>query len=353
MKNNVVIVKDLKVELAEKLTSLKSDKRFILTDTNTLEHCYPHISAIAPIQDARLITIPAGDIHKRLTQVSHVWDILSSEGASRHSLLINLGGGMVTDLGGFAGATFKRGIHTLNIPTTLMACVDAAIGGKTGINYRGLKNEIGAFHQPDCVMIDCRFLQTLDRDNLLSGYAEMMKHGLISSEQTYAHVLSFDLDAAPIDLPWLSRLVEESIEVKKRIVAADPTERGLRKALNFGHTVGHAIESLSFETGRPLLHGHAVAIGMICELYLSYKQCGFPSDKLTRMAHYIKAHYPSFAFDCMAYDPLYEWMTHDKKNENGIVKFTLLGEIGDVRIDQEVDRAVLFEAFDFYRETCL
>jgi 3-dehydroquinate synthase len=349
----VIIVKNLTVELQEFLASAKYDKLFILTDTNTEVKCYPLIRDVPLLRDARLITIAAGDMHKNPEQVSHVWNVLSAERASRNSLLINLGGGMVTDLGGFAGATFKRGIHTFNIPTTLMASVDAAVGGKTGINFNGLKNEIGAFYMPDCVMIDCKFLQTLDRDNLLSGYAEMIKHGLISSEKILSGVLSFELNAKPLDIDSLNRLVEESVAVKERIVAEDPREQGIRKALNFGHTIGHAIESLSFRSDRPLLHGHAVAAGMAGELYLSYKLCGFPSEKLTQAVYYIKEYYRPFTFDCKAYDALYELMTHDKKNENGFIYFTLLSQIGEVRINQTVDREILFEAFDFYRETCM
>ena len=264
-------------------------------------------------------------------------------------MLVNLGGGMVTDMGGFAGASFKRGIRTVNIPTTLMASVDAAVGGKTGINFNGLKNEIGAFYPPLRVFIDCEFLRTLDRDNILSGYAEMIKHGLISSMEVYTPVMLYDIDT--MNYGYLNRLVAQSVAVKEDIVAQDPKEKGIRKALNFGHTVGHAYESLSFRKGRPLLHGHAVAAGIVSELYLSHKHCNFPMEKLSQVVYYIKEYYPPFAFDCEDYETLYELMRHDKKNEGDAINFTLLGQIGDVRLNQQLKKEEILASLDFYRES--
>lgn len=346
----VIICKDLKAELQELLSSLNYDKLFILTDTNTQEKCYPLIQDIPAFKEAPVITVEAGDTHKGIEQLAYIWSRLSNEGASRNSLLVNLGGGMITDMGGFAGATFKRGLHTVNIPTTLMASVDAAVGGKTGINFNGLKNEIGSFYVPECVLIDCEFLRTLDRDNLLSGYAEMIKHALISSIDTYATVMLFDLDQ-PMDYAFLNKMVAQSVAVKEQIVAEDPKEHGIRKALNFGHTIGHAYESLSFKKNRPLLHGHAVAAGIVSELYLSHVVCGFPLDKLRQVVYYIKEYYPAFVFDCKDYDTLYELMTHDKKNEGGIINFTLLSKVGEVQINQEVSKEKILESLDFYRES--
>ena len=325
----VVISKDLKADLQAFFASMSYDKLFILTDTNTQEKCYPLIKDIPALQDTPVITVQAGDTHKDIEQVA---------------------GGMITDMGGFAGATFKRGLRTVNIPTTLMASVDAAVGGKTGINFNGLKNEVGSFYPPECVFIDCEFLRTLDRDNLLSGYAEMIKHALISSMDIYASVLLFDLDAK-IDYAFLNRMVAQSVAVKERIVEEDPKEHGIRKALNFGHTIGHAYESLSFKKDRPLLHGHAVAAGIVSELYLSHKVCGFPMEKLSQVVYYLKEYYPAFVFDCKDYDTLYELMTHDKKNEAGIINFTLLSQVGDVQINQQVSKEKILESLDFYRES--
>lgn len=346
----VVISKNLKADLQEFLAGLDYDKLFVLTDTNTQEKCYPLIRDVPAIRHAPVITVEAGDTHKSLDALSGIWMHLSNEGASRNSLLVNLGGGMVTDMGGFAGATFKRGLKTINIPTTLMASVDAAVGGKTGINFNGLKNEIGSFYPPECVFIDCEFLRTLDRDNLLSGYAEMIKHALISSMDTYASVMLFDLDQK-MDYVFLNKMVAQSVGVKERIVEEDPKEKGIRKALNFGHTIGHAYESLSFQKGTPMLHGHAVAAGMISELYLSHKLCDFPLQKLSQVVYYIKEYYPTFFFDCKDYDTLYELMTHDKKNEGGIINFTLLANVGEVRINQAIGKEKILESLDFYRES--
>ncbi|MCC8144081.1 MAG: 3-dehydroquinate synthase [Tannerellaceae bacterium] len=345
----VVISNDLHTDLQTFLSGMKYDKVFILTDTNTYEKCYPVVKDIPVLKEAPVITIQAGDTYKNIDQLSAIWLRLSNEGATRNSLLVNLGGGMITDIGGFAGATFKRGLRTVNIPTTLMASVDAAVGGKTGINFNGLKNEIGSFYAPACVFIDCEFLRTLDRDNILSGYAEMIKHALISSMETYLSVMLFDLDQQ-MDYSFLNKLVAQSVAVKERIVAEDPREQGIRKALNFGHTIGHAYESLSFRKNMPLLHGHAVAAGLVSELYLSHKRCGFPMDQLRQVVQYIKEYYPAFVFDCKDYEDLYELMTHDKKNEGGIINFTLLAKVGEVHINQEVSKELILESLDFYRE---
>lgn len=346
---NVIICKNLQSELQNFLQSVKYDKLFVLTDSNTLELCLPMLKEVPQLQGAPVITVEAGDTNKNIEQVTAIWMRLCNEGASRNSLLLNVGGGMITDMGGFVAATFKRGIHSVNVPTTLMASVDAAVGGKTGINFNGLKNEIGSFYPPLCVLIDSSFLKTLDRDNLLSGYAEMVKHALISNMETYHAILSFDLDR--VDYTLLNQMVAQSVAVKERIVEEDPKEMGIRKALNLGHTVGHAYESLSFRKGRPILHGHAVAAGLVSELYLSYKKCGFPMENLSQVVYYLKKYYPPFFFNCDDYEALYELMTHDKKNEGGIINFTLLSQVGEVQINQSVTKEKVLESFDFYRES--
>ena len=346
---NVIICKNLQSELQNFLQSVKYDKLFVLTDSNTLELCLPMLKVVPQLQGAPVITVEAGDTNKNIEQVTAIWMRLCNEGASRNSLLLNVGGGMITDMGGFVAATFKRGIHSVNVPTTLMASVDAAVGGKTGINFNGLKNEIGSFYPPLCVLIDSSFLKTLDRDNLLSGYAEMVKHALISNMETYHAILSFDLDR--VDYTLLNQMVAQSVAVKERIVEEDPKEMGIRKALNLGHTVGHAYESLSFRKGRPVLHGHAVAAGLVSELYLSYKKCGFPMEILSQVVYYLKKYYPPFFFNCDDYEALYELMTHDKKNEGGIINFTLLSQVGEVQINQSVTKEKVLESFDFYRES--
>jgi 3-dehydroquinate synthase len=345
----IIITKNIAEELESYLISKNYDKIFVVTDDNSYQKCFPLISETLLSRNPVVINIKSGDNHKNIEQVSHIWNILSNEGASRNSALINLGGGMVTDLAGFAGATFKRGLHNINIPTTLMASVDAAIGGKTGINFNGLKNEIGSFYHPDCVMIDCNFLKTLDRDNILSGYSEMLKHGLINNKKYFDELVAYDFSELNINI--LSNLVLASVSIKEKIVKEDPTEKGIRKALNFGHTIGHAIESLSFTKDKnPLLHGIAIAAGLVCELYISHEILNFSVDILRLATNFIKENYPAVDLDCKDYETLYELMKHDKKNEAGRINFTLLGNIGEIHVNQEVRKEMILKSLDFYRE---
>ena len=348
-KQAVIICHNLYEDLRAAIQACPHDKLFILVDEHTQKLCLPLISGFEYLKEAYVITIGAGDVHKNIETLAYVWKELGDHGATRHSLMINLGGGMVTDLGGFAASTFKRGIKYINIPTTLLAMVDASVGGKTGINFNGLKNEIGVFSPAQYVLIDTEFLKSLDSQNLLSGYAEMLKHGIISTTEHWAELLNFDMNA--IDYQSLQTLVGKSVQIKENIVEEDPFEKGIRKALNVGHTAGHAFESLALETGHPVLHGYAVAWGIVCELYSSFCKVGFPKDKLRQTIQFIKEHYGVLAFDCKQYDRLYEFMTHDKKNSAGVINFTLMGEIGDIRINQSATQEEIFDMLDFYRET--
>ena len=344
-RQKVVISKDLQKALSEAIAECRHDKLFVLVDETTEQLCLPLIAGFDCMQEAQRIVIGATDTHKTLDTLSHVWAELQRMGGTRHSLLINLGGGMVTDLGGFAASTFKRGLAYINIPTTLLSMVDASVGGKTGINFGGLKNEIGVFNNANCVILDTTFLRTMDTENLLSGYAEMLKHGLISNEQTWAELLNLDLN----DLDKLGDLVEKSVAVKQRIVIEDPTEHGIRKALNLGHTVGHAFESLALER-KPILHGYAVAYGLVVELYLCCVKTGFPQDKMRQTVGLIKENYGKMPITCDDYPKLIELMHHDKKNVGTDINFTLLGGIGDIRINQTATEEEIKEALDFYQE---
>ena len=259
--------------------------------------------------------------------------------------MINVGGGMITDMGGFAAATFKRGIDYINVSTTLLGAVDAATGGKTGINFLGLKNEIGAFYPAKKVLINVEFFRTLDDKNLRSGYAEMIKHALISSRKDLNDVLEIDL--GNIDFEKLNNLLIRNIEIKENIVAADPREQNLRKALNLGHTFAHALESLSYKTDNPVLHGYAVAWGMICELYLSHIKTGFPKDELMKMKYFIRENYGTYDCGCTDYSEILELMKHDKKNENREINFTLLAGVGEVKINQTATNEEIKESLDF------
>ena len=347
-KQQVIIAELLEQALATAVSNCEHDRMFVLTDTTTRELCLPLISGFPFMNGAEIITIGATDQHKTLQSLSHVWEELGRLGATRHSLLINLGGGMVTDLGGFAASTFKRGINYINIPTTLLAMVDASVGGKTGINFNGLKNEIGVFSNASSVILHTQFLKTMDHENICSGYAEMLKHGLISNEPMWAELVNFDLDHP--DFYRLQRMVADSVAVKERIVTEDPTEQGIRKALNLGHTIGHAFESLALKR-QPVLHGYAVAWGLVCELYLSCIKTGFPSDRMHQTVRFINEHYGRMAVTCDDYPTLLELMTHDKKNVAGRINFTLLGGIGDIRINQTATNEDIYEALDFYRES--
>ena len=299
-------------------------------------------------EDAIMITIQPTDEAKTLETLATVWTSLQKGGATRHSLMVNLGGGMVTALAGFAASTFKRGMAYINIPTTLLSQVDASVGGKTGINFGGLKNEIGVFNCANSVILSSTFLRTLDTENMLSGYAEMLKHGLLSSKENWAELLTFDITTP--DYATLQNLVAKSVAIKEQIVKEDPTEKGIRKALNLGHTAGHAIESLALKEGRTILHGYAVAWGLQMELYLSARKCGFPAKEMHQMEAYIKEHYGKFLYECKHYETLYNFMSHDKKNQGGNINFTLLGGIGDIRINQTASQDEIEEMLDYYRE---
>lgn len=348
MSQQIIISKSLHEEVAALCTASDYDRIFLLTDATTHQLCRPLLSGCAPIDEATEIVIQPTDVAKTIETACHVWSSLGQSRATRHSLLVCLGGGMVTDLGGFAASTFKRGIDFVNIPTTLLAMVDAAVGGKTGINFGGLKNEIGVFRESRAVVIDTDFLRTLDAENLCSGYAEMLKHALLDSDAMWVRHLAFDL-AAP-DYAALQTMVAESIGVKERVVAADPHEHGLRKSLNLGHTVGHALESLALEEHRPVLHGYAVAWGLVAELYLSLALQKFPETKMRQTVDYVRRYYGRFDFTCDHYEHLYDLMRHDKKNAGGHINFTLLADVGNICLDCHATKEQVFEAFDFLRE---
>ena len=342
---NVILSDCIREYLTEVLNSLEFDKLFVLTDEITNKLCLPLVKDLPCLKDANHIVIGATDTHKTLETLASVWKQLGDMGGTRHSLMMNLGGGMVTDLGGFAAGTFKRGIKYVNIPTTLLSMVDASVGGKTGINFNGLKNEIGVFKAPEKVILDTVFLKTLDKENILSGYAEMLKHGLISNMENYNELLDFDLN--DVDYEHLGRMVATSVAIKEKVVEEDPFEKGIRKALNLGHTAGHAFESWAL-TRKPYLHGYAVAWGLVCELYLSNKKVGFPADVMEKTNTFIMKNYGKLPISEDDYSELYEYMTHDKKNTAGIINFTLMGGVGDIRINQSAIKGEILEMLEYY-----
>ena len=316
----------------------------ILVDRNTNDHCLPVLQAAMPsITDYDIIEIDPGEENKNIDFCIGVWKTMLDFGADRKALMINLGGGVVTDMGGFAASTFKRGIDFIQIPTTLLSQVDASVGGKTGIDLDNVKNIIGTFTQPQAVFISAKFLATLDERQIRSGFAEVIKHGLIQDRSFYEKCKDVELDTIE------TSMIKRSVEIKNDVILKDPTEQGLRKILNFGHTIGHAIEGYSLSNDRnPLLHGEAIAIGMICEGFLSYKLNGLSEVELEDLTTLFLARYSPYTYTSDQYDGFIEIMKNDKKNEDNKIGFALLKEIGNAEYNIYVDKNDIVEALDYY-----
>ncbi len=341
-----MLTNDIDLALREVTADVEKNQVFIVVDAHTEVLCLPIVQQTLELPKEQVLVLSAGEEEKNLDSVEKIWDFLIARHATRRSLLLILGGGVLTDMGGFAAATFKRGIPFVNIPTTLLGAVDAATGGKTGIDYRDLKNEIGLFVSPKETIVYPDFMRTLPHHQFLSGYAEMLKHALIASPLELSQLSAFDLNT--MDQDMLSLLLERSIDIKNYIVEQDPQEEGLRKSLNFGHTIGHALESFSFHTGHRLLHGYAVLYGMIAELYLSVKLLGFPEKHLAQVVSIMREYYGKPIGNCKDYDALLSLMQHDKKNTSvGKISFTLLRNVGDCRLNQQVDAESIKESLDF------
>lgn len=349
MSQNLIFTRRPGIELLHFWKEEGKPSMFFITDSNT-SSLVTLLSESAPeLARFPVITIPSGDTAKNLQNLSFIWQQLQNLGATRHSMIVNLGGGMITDIGGFAAATFKRGVRFVNIPTTILGAVDAAVGGKTGINFNGLKNEIGTFKPAALVIISDIFYSTLSCDDRLSGYGEMLKHALLSSPETLQKTL--ELDILDPQLPDMLELVRTSVAVKQEIVKADPFENGIRKALNLGHTAGHAFESLAMHRGTPVPHGVAVAYGLVVALVLSNLLLNCPSKWLYPVAQRIAESFNGPVFTCDDYPQLIELMRHDKKNitPDGII-FTLLREPGSIEINQTVSEKDITSALDITRD---
>lgn len=323
-------------------------KIFILVDENTNEYCLPEFLPLLATEIAfEIIEIESGELQKNIPTCTEIWTVLTELGADRKSVILNLGGGVLTDLGGFVAATFKRGIDFINIPTTLLGMVDAAIGGKNGVDLNVLKNQVGTITNPQLVLIDTRFLNTLPQNQMRSGLAEMLKHGLIF-DQNYWNLFQ---DLAQLDLSDLDLLIHRAIEIKNEIVLQDPKEQNIRKALNFGHTLGHAIESyfLENEEKTSLLHGEAIAIGMILESYLSLQEKLIGMETYHQIKNTIKSIFGTVEILENDLAPICDLLVHDKKNEYGKVQFVLLTGIGQVKMNQEVAIPLIMSAFKDYK----
>ena len=343
----MIITTDIDLVLREQTALTPLEQVFVLVDENTRVQALPIILKTLPLPGEHILCIPAGEAHKTLHTVELIWQFLEQQGATRRSILFNLGGGVLTDMGGFAAATFKRGITWINIPTTLLGMVDAAAGGKTGFNYGGLKNEIGLIRDAKETIINPEFLRTLPPKQFLSGFAEMLKHALISSPLELASVCAFDLNHP--DFEQLQELISRSVDIKNYIVDSDPEETGMRQTLNFGHTVGHAIEEYSLRHDEePMLHGYAVLYGMVAELYLSVSQLGFPERDLQKVVAIMKEYYGKPVCPCKDYDELISLMQHDKKNPSpDRIIFTLLRSVGNYQLGCSATEEEIRGALDF------
>ena len=333
--------------LNEHINNKNFSKIFILVDENTHQYCLPYfLEKLETNKVIEIIEIESGEINKTIETCVGVWNTLSELNADRKSLLINIGGGVITDLGGFVACTFKRGIAYINMPTTLLSMVDASVGGKTGVDLGHLKNQIGVISNPDLVLIDTYFLNTLPQNQMRSGLAEMLKHGLIS-DINYWNKFQ---DLAKLTLSDLDVLIYESVLIKKNVVEEDPFEDGLRKTLNYGHTLGHAIESyfLSNPNKTSLLHGEAIIIGMILASYISTELAGFPKQITNRIKTLFIDYYGKVNIDKSEYPPIIDLLKYDKKNHHGNINFVLLENIGKPRIDCLVDDSIIIDAFEFY-----
>ena len=323
-------------------------KIFILVDTNTHEHCLPgFLPKISTATTIEIIEIEAGEPFKNLDTCLGVWQTMSDLEGDRKSLMINLGGGVVTDLGGFVASTFKRGINYINVPTTLLAMVDASVGGKTGVDLGNLKNQIGVISNAEMVIVDSDYLATLPSEEMRSGLAEILKHGLIADEAYWEKVGNL----SELTLNDLDDIIRVSVGIKAKVVAEDPYENGLRKTLNYGHTLGHAIESycLTHTQKKTLLHGEAVALGIILATYISKELKDFPSEKLDSITKRIVELYGKVEFSKNDIDAIIDLMKYDKKNEAGKINFVLLKDIGETEIDCQVPNNIIFDAFEFYK----
>lgn len=341
--SKVTFCYNLEKDLQTIIDVYKNEKIFTLVDENTLKHCLPKLPIL---KETIIIQSKSGERNKTIENVIEIWKTLNKKKATRKSLFINLGGGLLCDIGGFAALTFKRGMDFINIPTTLLAQVDASVGGKTGINFLHYKNEIGVINLPKDVLISPVFFESLDDDNLNSGFAEMIKHALLDAEEHFNELKNLSL--RNLNNESFLGLIEKSVSVKESFVRKDPYEKNIRKSLNLGHTFGHAFESFAQKTNKKILHGHCVALGLIPELHLATKKCNFPKDKFEFIINYILSKYDSFQFQESDIESLIEFMKHDKKNEGNQILITLLQDFGVPQINQNCSIEEIRESLTYY-----
>lgn len=341
--NPVYLSNTLSEDLPKYLADLEFSSLFVLTDENTQIHCLPQLHLVLPEETVHF-TVSAGEKHKNLSTCSQIWEAMTQAGLDRKALVLNLGGGVLGDMGGFCASIYKRGIRFVNLPTTLLSQVDASVGGKLGVDFEGLKNHLGVFREPEWVLIAPQFLDTLPRQELRSGYAEILKHGLIQ-DASYFSSLAID--------SWESssweKLILRSVEIKKSVVQADPQEKGLRKILNFGHTIGHAMETHFLDGPNHLLHGEAIAAGMICEAWLSVQKTGLQESDLELIQHSLLSIYGKITLQEADLEPIVNLCLQDKKNEGESMLFSLLHQIGECLFNLPVRAEEIRNAIRYYQ----
>jgi 3-dehydroquinate synthase len=340
--NNLLFTDKINDRLKAKLAEASYSNLFILVDENTRLHCLPLLKNVLP-DNYKLISVKSGEENKTLATCELIWQNLTDTNADRHSLLINLGGGVICDMGGFCARTYKRGIQFWNIPTTLLSQVDASIGGKLGVDYGVLKNHIGLFSEPDLVLLDSVFFNTLPKSEIVSGFAEMVKHSLIRDQGMF-HELA---DKNILDIDW-REWVPKSVAIKKEVVSQDPTEKGARKILNFGHTIGHAIESYYLHSEKPLKHGEAIGIGMIAETHLSVEKGLLPKEDGAVIINYLISTFPKYNIDENAISTIAALASQDKKNADAKILAVLLTAIGTAAYDIEILEEEIIAALTYY-----
>ena len=348
--NNIIVFgQEIYAQLNSYIKDIQPSKLFLLVDEHTQTHCASFfLQQLETDIATEIIEIEAGEEHKTIETCNGVWQTLSDLDADRKSLMLNLGGGVVTDLGGFVASTFKRGISYINIPTTLLAMVDASVGGKTGVDLGNLKNQIGVISNAEMVLIDVGYLATLPQNQMKSGLAEMLKHGLIQ-DQAYWEKMS---DLSQLSLTDLEQLIYESVLIKHKVVTEDLNEDGIRKTLNFGHTLGHAIESyfLTHPEKKTLLHGEAIAVGMILAAFISNRITGLSPEEVAEIKTVLLQTFEKVSFEEADIEQIIELLKYDKKNSHGNINFVLLEKIGQCKLDCIVPNDLIHQAFAFYAE---
>ena len=328
------------------LAQKKYGQILVIADENTAQHCLPRLTAALGNQNYLLIKIPPGEQHKHIGTCQEIWQQMLDAGLDRRALVINLGGGVIGDMGGFCASTYKRGVDFVQVPTTLLSQVDASIGGKLGIDFGMVKNSIGVFCNPQAVFVDPAFLTTLSAREIRSGFAEIIKHGLIQDVEQWDKIKNIsDLNG----VNW-AELIVPSLLIKKHVVEEDPFERGLRKALNYGHTIGHAVEGFALETDRPLLHGEAIAIGMITEAWLSQQQGYLSSEDLAEISVFFIKTYGHYALSEENFSAYLRLMGNDKKNEGQKINFSLIGAPGQVHINCHAEAPEIMASLRYYQQ---